>query len=92
MGRRQKEDEAKLIIALGSQGTATLAIMLKMLRAFIAKGLLSRVEVLAILDAAAESAEKSSDAFGGKYAQSTGATIRQMLGQFLDVPESEQKH
>jgi hypothetical protein len=92
MDRRQKEEEAKLIIALGSQGTATLAIMLKLLRAFIAKGLLSQIEVVAILDAAAESAEKAPDAFGGTYAQSTGATIRQMLGQFLDAPETDQKH
>lgn len=88
----QAEMDERLLISLGSQGTASLAVMLKMLRAFVAKEILSEVEVMAILDAAAESAEKAPDRLGGKYSKSTGATIRQMMQDYLQSPAPGRKH
>ena len=83
---------AELISALRSQGTATLAILTKLLRALISTGALTRTQVIAILDAAAESAEKHPDELGGMYSKSTGLAIRQMLEAFLDSPKSTERH
>lgn len=86
------EADERLLISLGSQGTASLAIMIKMLRAFEAKGLLKKIEVIAILDAAAESAERSHDRLGGKYSTATGAAIRHLLQQWLEDTPEPSKH
>jgi hypothetical protein len=81
---RSRQAEEALIMGIGSQGTATLAIMLKMMEAFIAKGILTRVEVIEILDFAAEAAEEAPDELGGRYSKSTAASIRQMITLFDD--------
>ena len=86
MARREMEE--RLVIALGSQGTAALAVMLTMMRAFVAKGILRPIELSAILDAAAEAAERKPDEFGGKYSRSVGATIRVALADYLETPPS----
>lgn len=91
MARREttrRNDEARLIIALGSQGTAALAVMLKMLRAFVSKGILQPIELVAILDAAAEGAERTPDEFDGKYSRSVGAAIRLAIAEYLETPPS----
>ena len=74
--------EEDLIVSLGSQGTAALAIFIKLLRALVSKGVLREIDVVAILDAAAESAEKTPDELGGKYSKSVGESIRQMMDDF----------
>ena len=83
--------DAELIIGEGSQGTSGLAVMQKLLRALITKGVLRQIEVIAILDAAAESAEKAPDKLGGRYSKSIGATIRQMLCDVFGCTGDETK-
>jgi hypothetical protein len=83
--------EEDLIVALGSQGTASLAIFTKLLRALVSKGILREIDVIAILDAAAESAEKAPDELGGKYSTSVGESIRQMMDDFSGSPPNPAK-
>jgi predicted dehydrogenase len=52
------------------------------LRALIAKGIFTPIEIYAILDASAESAERAPDQLGGKYSESVATTIRQMMNLF----------
>jgi hypothetical protein len=86
-----RDMEEDLIIALGSQGTASLAIFTKLLRALVSKGVLREIDVVAILDAAAESAEKAPDRSGGKYSKSVGESIRQMMDDFSALPPNPAK-
>jgi hypothetical protein len=74
--------ESDLLVAVGSQGTAALAIFQTLLRALVSKGVLREIEVIAILDSAAESAEKQPDELGGIYSKSVGVMIRQMMDDF----------
>lgn len=83
---------AGLLAFLGSQGTATLAIVHEMLQTLIAKGVLQRTEVIAMLNAAAEAVERQTGKLGGMEAKSTGAAIHAILATFLDAPDVEQKH
>ena len=90
---QSRSPEADLLIGVGSQGTAALAIFIKLLRALISKGVLQPTEVAAILDAAAESAEASPDVFGGLYSKSVGAAIRQMMPALAEpTPPPQRRH
>jgi hypothetical protein len=90
----QREAELGLIVGVGNQGLAGLAIFSKLLRALMTKGVLRQIEVIAILDAAAESLERNvgSDQTGGRLVQAAALSIRQMMDQFSDAPPSDQKH
>jgi polyhydroxyalkanoate synthesis regulator phasin len=83
-----------LLIGAGSQGTAALAVIMKLMRALVTKGAITEIEALAILDAAAESAERAQQPreLGQKYARSVSATIRQMMDTFPTQPGSDKKH
>lgn len=74
--------ETELIIALGSQGTATLAIIRQLLGTLIKKKVLRRVEVVATLDLAAEAVERQKDELGGLYVKATSEAIRLMSEEF----------
>ena len=76
--------EAELIIGLGSQGTAGLAIMRQLMGTLIKKKVLHRVEVVATLELAAEAVEKqkAADVTGGSYVQATSAAIRDLSKEF----------
>ena len=74
--------EAQLLNGVGSQGTAALGIMMNLLLALRSKGALRDIEVVAILDTAAETAEKSKDELGGKFAKLVAGHIRQMIHPF----------
>jgi ribosomal protein L17 len=76
------EREADLIIGVGAQGTATLAIMRQLLGTLIKRKVLQRVEVVATLELAAEAVERQTDEFGGRYVQSTAGYIREMATEF----------
>ena len=67
---------------LGSQGTAAPGIMMNLLLALRSKGALRDIEVIAILDTAAETAEKSTDELGGKFAKLVAGHIRQLIHPF----------
>ena len=83
--------EEDLIIELGSHGTASLAIFTKLLRALVSKGVLREIDVVAILDAAAESAEKAPDQLDGRYSKSVAESIRQMMDGFLKPSPNPKK-
>lgn len=87
-----RNEMEELIIGVGSQGTASLAVIMKLLRALVSKGVLKQIEVVAILDSAAESAEKSPDAIEGKYSAATARSVRDMMDHFLDAPKTDKKH
>jgi hypothetical protein len=78
----QERIEAQLPDGVGSQGTAALGIMMNLLLALRSKGALRDVEVLAILDTAAETAEKSTDEIGRQFAKLVVGHIRQMIHPF----------
>jgi hypothetical protein len=80
----QERIEAQLPDGVGSQGTAALGIMMNLLLALRSKGALRDVEVLAILDTAAETAEKSTDEIGRQFAKLVAGHIRQMIGPFTE--------
>jgi hypothetical protein len=84
----QARRETQLLNDVGSQGTAALGIMMNLLLALRSKGALRDVEVLAILDTAAETAEKSTDEIGRQFAKLVASHIRQMIGPFTtpDTP------
>ena len=83
--------EAQRPNGIGSQGTAALGIMMNLLLALRSKGALRDVEVLAILDTAAETAEKSTDEIGRQFAKLVAGHIRQMIGPFTK-PDMLQPH
>ena len=78
----QERRETQLLNGVGSQGTAALGIMMNLLLALRSKGALRDAEVLAILDTAAETAEKSTDEIGRQFAKLVAGHIRQMIGPF----------
>jgi hypothetical protein len=78
----QERPEAQLLSGVGSQGTAALGIMMNLLLALHSKGALLDIEVIAILDTAAETAEKSTDEIGRQFAKLVSGHIRQMIGPF----------
>ena len=74
--------EAQLLNGVGSQGTAALGIMMNLLLALRSKGALRDLEVVAILDTAAETAEQSTGESDGKCAKLVAGHIRQMIYPF----------
>jgi hypothetical protein len=80
----QERIETQLPDGVGSQGTAALGIMMNLLLALRSKGALRDVEVLAILDTAAETAEKSTDEIGRQFAKLVAGHIRQMIDPFAN--------
>ena len=80
----QKRIEAQLSDGVGSQGTAALGIMMNLLLALRSKGALRDIEVVAILDTAAETAEKSTDDIGRQFAKLVAGHIRQMIDPFAN--------
>jgi hypothetical protein len=56
--------------------------MMNLLLALRSKGALCDIEVVAILDTAAETAEKSTGELDGKFAKLVAGHIRQMIGPF----------
>jgi hypothetical protein len=88
----QKRNEAQLPDGVGSQGTAALGIMMNLLLALRSKGALRDIEVVAILDTAAETAEKSTREFDGKFANSVAGHIRQMIYPFAKPDTLEHRH
>jgi hypothetical protein len=78
----QERIETQLLDGVGSQGTAALGIMMNLLLALRSKGALRDVEVLAILDIAAETAEKSTEEIGRQFAKLVAGHIRQMIHPF----------
>jgi hypothetical protein len=84
----QERRKTQLLNGVGSQGTAALGIMMNLLLALRSKGALRDVEVLAILDTAAETAEKSTDEIGRQFAKLVAGHIRQLIGPFTkpDTP------
>jgi len=87
-GRR----EAQLLVGVGSQGTAALGIMMNLLLALSAKGALRDIEVVAILDSAAETAEKSKGILGRKLGKLVASHIRQMIHPFADARTLGRQH
>jgi hypothetical protein len=78
----KERTETHLLNGIGSQGTAALGIMMNLLLALRSKGALRDVEVIAILDTAAETAEKSTGELDGKFAKLVACHIRQMIYPF----------
>jgi len=78
----QERRETQLLNGVGSQGTAALGIMMNLLLALRSKGALRDVEVLAILDTAAETAEKLTGESDGKFGKLVAGHIRQMIYPF----------
>lgn len=76
------EREAELLVTIGAQGTATLAIMRQLMGTLIKRKVLQRVEVVATLELAAEAVERQTDELGGRYVQSTARNIREMATEF----------
>jgi hypothetical protein len=62
----QERQGTQLLNGVGSQGTAALGIMMNLLLALRSKGALCDIEVVAILDTAAETAEKSTGELDGE--------------------------
>jgi len=81
----REQREARRPNGIGSQGTAALGIMMNLLLALRSKGALRDVEVLAILDTAAETAEKSTDEIGRQFAKLVAGHIRQMIDPFANL-------
>ncbi len=90
MARERRE--AQLLNDVGSQGTAALGIMMNLLLALRSKGALRDIEVVAILDTAAETAEKSTDELGGKFAKLVAGHIRQLIGPFAKPDSLGRRH
>jgi hypothetical protein len=78
----QERRETQLLNGVGSHGTAALGIMMNLLLALRSKGTLIDAEVVAILDTAAETAEKSTDEIGRQFAKLVAGHIRQMIYPF----------
>ncbi len=87
----QERQETRLLNGVGSQGTAALGIMMNLLLALRSKGALCDIEVVAILDTAAETAEKSTGELDGKFAKLVAGHIRQMIGPFT-IPDRLPAH
>jgi hypothetical protein len=80
----REQREAQRPNDIGSQGTAALGIMMNLLLALRSKGALRDIEVIAILDTAAETAEKSTGELDGKFAKLVAGHIRQMIDPFAN--------
>ena len=65
---------------------------MNLLLALRSKGALRDIEVVAILDTAAETAEKSTGEFDGKFANSVAGHIRQMIHPFAKPDTLEHRH
>ena len=76
------EREAELLVTVGAQGTATLAIMRQLMGTLIRKKVLRRVEVVATLELATEAVERQTDELGGRYVKSTAQAIRELSEEF----------
>ncbi len=90
MARERRE--AQLLNDVGSQGTAALGIMMNLLLALRSKGALSDIEVVAILDTAAETVEKSADESDGNFAKLVAGHIRQMIDPFAKPDTLGRRH
>ena len=88
----REQREAQRPNDIGSQGTAALGIMMNLLLALRSKGALRDIEVITILDTAAETAEKSTREFDGKFANSVAGHIRQMIYPFAKPDTLEHRH
>jgi hypothetical protein len=81
------EREVAVLVSEG-QGAAALAIMRQLLWTLFKKRLLRRIEVVAVLQLAAEALERESNA--AQYA--SAAAIRQLSKTFLDEPDDIKRH
>jgi hypothetical protein len=83
--------EADLLVSLGSQGTASLAVISKLMRALVTKKTLSEIEALAIFDAAAESVERLQmpTQIGERYRKAVAKHIRDVMVQFSGPANAE---
>ena len=84
--------EAQFLVGVGSQGTAALGIMMNLLLALSAKGALRDIEVVAILESAADTAEKSKDVLGQKLGILVAGHIRQMIHPFAKPKTLGRRH
>ncbi len=88
--KMSKDEQRKALAEIGSQGMASLAVLVKMLTSLRAKGILADVEVTAILDAAVESVESAPAS--GSIAASASRQIRRLLDHFQTDAVSPPRH
>lgn len=76
------DEQRAALAAVGSEGVASMAIMVKLLRALITKGVLAEIEVQAILDAAAGAVERATEQQQGRAGPAASGHIRHLLDHF----------
>jgi hypothetical protein len=86
------ELDAGLLITVGAQGTASIAMIRQLLHTLMKKNVLQRFEVVTTLELTAEAVERQKDELGGMYVQATSTVIRQLCAEFQDEPRRDRKH
>lgn len=92
MAKRDKAAEFNMIVSLGSQGTAAMFVLAKLMRALRARNVFSDMEILAISDAAAELAapQDTHDEAAARYAKAVQQAVQDMCQIALGAPSPAQ--